>query len=96
MRKSRATETMLVCVMAMLIASPATAQVLYGSIVGTILDPSGSVVPGATVSITDKQTGLTRETTADAQGRYLIQNLVPGRYDIKVAASGFRQSARTS
>ena len=82
--------------MALVFGSPATAQVLYGSIVGTILDPSGSVVPGATVTITDSQTGLTREAAADAQGRYLIQNVVPGRYDVKVAASGFRQSARIS
>jgi len=50
-------------------AAPSHAQVLYGSIVGTVEDPSGAVVPKAMITIANKQTGLTRDTTSDDAGR---------------------------
>ena len=52
----------------MVSASPVKAQVLYGSIVGNVKDSQGAVVPGATVTITNKQTGLTRDSVTDDQG----------------------------
>ena len=52
------------------LAEPAAAQVLYGSIVGTVADPTGALVPKATVSITNTATGASRETTSDEAGRY--------------------------
>ena len=70
-------------------------QVFYGSIVGTVEDPTGAVVPRANISITNKQTGLSRETTSDDAGRYAILNVLPGLYDLKVTASGFRALTRT-
>jgi hypothetical protein len=71
---------------------PATrAQVLYGSIVGTITDQSGAVVPAADVKAVNPQTGETRDVTADDAGRYTIGNVMPGNYHIRVAAPGFRQ-----
>lgn len=75
--------------------APAEAQVLYGSLVGTIADPSDAVIPGAKVTITNKATGLAREVTTDASGRYAILNVVPGWYELKAAAPGFRPVART-
>jgi len=76
---------------------PATAysQVLYGSIVGTVTDPSGSMVPNAAVTITSAQTGVSRESKTDDQGRFLLANVVPGRYDLKAEARGFRPSIRS-
>ncbi|MBI3679365.1 MAG: TonB-dependent receptor [Acidobacteria bacterium] len=76
-------------------AAPAAAQVLYGSLVGTVEDPSGSVVPNATVTITNKQTGVTREAASDDRGRFSIGNLLPGRYDLKVTSTGFRPEVHT-
>ncbi|HET8546374.1 MAG TPA: carboxypeptidase-like regulatory domain-containing protein, partial [Bryobacteraceae bacterium] len=73
----------------------ATAQVLYGSIVGIIEDPSGAVVPNATVTIRNTQTGASREIAADEQGRFSIPNVVPGRYDLTVRAAGFRAETQT-
>ncbi len=78
-----------------LCAAPSSAQVLYGSLVGTVEDPSGSVVPNAAITLTNSQTGVTREATSDAQGRFSIPNVLPGRHDLKVAATGFRQASVT-
>lgn len=72
-----------------LICVPASAQVLYGSIVGTVGDPTGAVIPGATVKVTNTATGLSRETTTDAQGRFSIPSLLPGTYDISASSTGF-------
>jgi hypothetical protein len=68
---------------------------LYGSIIGTIEDPSGAVVPKAMITIANKQTGMTRDAVSDEAGRYSILNVLPGLYDLKVTAPGFRQMART-
>ena len=61
----------LICVLALCaglcaIAVPAGAQVLYGSLVGTVEDTSGSSVPGATIQIVNLETGIVRETTTMA------------------------------
>jgi hypothetical protein len=66
-------------------------QVLYGTIVGTVTDQSGAVVPNAEVSAVNPQTGETREAKSDSAGRYTIGNVVPGPYDIHVTAPGFQQ-----
>src|SRR6266542_4003085 len=87
----------LVCVLlAGVCLNAARAQVLYGSIVGTVTDQSGSVVPSANVSITNQGTNLVREAPTDAEGRYSFQNVQPGMYDFKFTAPGFRTLTRTS
>jgi hypothetical protein len=73
----------------------AKSQVLYGSIVGTITDQTGAVVPKANVKAINPQTGETREVTADDAGRYTLGNVVPGTYEIHVAAPGFSQVTTT-
>ncbi len=77
------------------LAAPASAQVLYGSIVGTVTDQTDAVVPKATVTITNKATGLSRETTSDEAGRYSLLTVLAGSYDLKVTASGFKVQTRT-
>src|SRR5215469_15886222 len=74
----------------------ATAQVLYGSIVGEIKDASEAVVPGAVVVVTQVQTQLTRRTVTDTGGRYTFATLTPGDYDVKITASGFKTFAKTN
>lgn len=67
------------------------AQVLYGSIVGTVTDQSGAVVPGATVKVTQMQTGLTRSVTANESGDYAISTIPAGTYSVLVTKNGFQQ-----
>ena len=83
--------------LAILLATHQTAfsQVLYGSIVGTIEDPSGAVVPNAAISLTNSGTSATREIKADEQGRYTAASLSPGTYSLKIIAPGFRTTTRT-
>lgn len=71
-------------------SSHAIAQVLYGSLVGTITDQSKAVVPNATVKVSNTETGLTRETSADSSGNYSIPNLLEGDYNLQISASGFK------
>ncbi|MDP3000401.1 MAG: carboxypeptidase regulatory-like domain-containing protein, partial [Bryobacterales bacterium] len=68
---------------------------LYGSIVETIQDQSGAVVPKATVTITNKATGQTREAASDDGGRFSLLNVTAGLYDLKVSAQGFRTTTKT-
>ena len=72
----------------------ASAQVLYGSIVGTLTDQTGAVVPKATVTVTNTSTGLSRQVTADGAGYYSIPNLLEGTYDRTVTSSGFKPYAQ--
>jgi hypothetical protein len=66
-----------------------TAQVLYGSVVGNIIDPSGASVPGVMVSVTNAQTGLAREVTTNERGAFLLPDLQAGRYDVRITSPAF-------
>ena len=67
-----------------------------GAIVGTVSDPSGGVIPTATVKITDDRTSFTRDTTTNSQGYYVFPALRPSVYTITVSAAGFATSVRKS
>ena len=73
----------------------ASAQVLYGSLVGTVTDQSGAVVPGSEVTAVEVQTGQVRQDISDASGRYNFINVLPGTYKINVAAKGFKNFEQT-
>jgi hypothetical protein len=57
---------------------------------GVVEDPTGAGIPGATVTLTDKDTGLVKTTTSNADGVYNFLALAPGNYSIKVQATGFQ------
>jgi outer membrane receptor protein involved in Fe transport len=73
----------------------ARAQVLYGTLVGTITDPGGRTVAGATVIATEIQTGTIHQQQTNAAGEYDLRNLLPGDYKVEVSASGFAQTVQT-
>jgi hypothetical protein len=70
-------------------ALPAFGQIDRGAISGRILDASGAVVPSATVTITNKATGVAVTTSVDADGVYQVLALIPGTYSVKATATGF-------
>ena len=67
-----------------------------GSIVGTVTDPSGAVVPGATITVTDIGTGASRTTTSNQQGAYSLSAMRPSQYKITVEAPAFRTFSQTN
>jgi Carboxypeptidase regulatory-like domain/TonB dependent receptor len=67
-----------------------------GEIKGTITDASGAVVPGATVTVTNTDTGFSRTAIADERGEYRILLLPPGAYEVRVELSGFAAQVRTA
>jgi hypothetical protein len=73
---------------------PAGAQVLYGSLVGTVADESGAAIPGATVTIAHRETGASRETTTDSTGTYRFPTVQSGTYTVTVQLTGFRTFTR--
>ena len=71
-----------------------SAQALYGSIVGTITDATGSAVPGATVTALHTETGQTRTATTTPAGVYSFPTLPSGTYTIAISLSGFQTFTR--
>src|SRR3954464_583292 len=93
--RSRQLALAALCVAALFMAVPAWAQRTTASIRGTITDQSRAVVPGATVTVTGQDTGLTRTATSDRDGAYTFAELPVGRYRIQVELQGFKTSSRT-
>jgi hypothetical protein len=75
--------------MAMAWLAPVEAQEAGGTIVGTVMDPSGAAVASASVTIKNVATGVERTSTTNVDGVYTAPNLIPGTYEITVTATGF-------
>ncbi len=70
------------------------AQSSFGSIVGTVTDPSGGTIPGATVDLTNTGTSEKRSVTSDSSGNYSFVNVSPGTYRVEVQQPGFKRYSR--
>ncbi|HKV46819.1 MAG TPA: TonB-dependent receptor [Candidatus Acidoferrales bacterium] len=81
---------------ALLSVNSAQAQTVAGSILGTAVDQSGAIVPGANIVLTFTATGAIRTATADASGVFHFPNLSPGVYTVVITAQGFKQSTTTN
>ena len=71
------------------------AQEPTGGIEGTVSDPQGAVVPNATVAIRNTATNSTRTVSAGEDGHYKAVSLVPGSYEVKITAQGFKSQVAT-
>src|SRR5436309_12079318 len=78
-----------------LAAVPVAAQDFRGSIAGTAVDSSGGVLPGATVTITNADTGVSQTVLTDTNGAYQVPYLNPGSYTVAIELSGFKKALRT-
>ena len=74
-------------------AQPAFAQAVYGTIIGTVTDPTGAAIPGATVTILDTAKGTSNTVQTNESGEYAAPHLIPDVYDVQAAASGFTTSS---
>jgi protocatechuate 3,4-dioxygenase beta subunit len=61
-----------------------------GTITGTVTDPTGAVIPEATVTVTNQGTGVDFHLTTNSSGVYSITSLIPGTYTVTVSQKGFK------
>ena len=86
------------CLLALFVAifnSFSYAQVYSGTLTGLVSDPSGAIVPGAQVVLTDEEKGYNFTAKTDNEGRFVLRNLAPGRYRLVVSAAGMRTQTQT-
>lgn len=79
-----------------LVGTTLNAQSFYGSMVGTVSDSTGAVIPGTAVTLKNLGTNDQQKSTTDSSGSYRFQNLVPGHYTLTFAKSGFQMLTRTN
>jgi hypothetical protein len=87
--------SLLFFVFGLILAASAIAQVTTGTIIGTVLDASGSAVPGATIHIKNIDKGTSVQYETDPSGYYRAPFLIPGTYEVSAEKSGFRTGVRT-
>jgi hypothetical protein len=76
-------------------AAFALAQETRGNISGTVADPQGGVIAGASVTVTSLDTKVTTPIKTNNNGYYLASLLIPGRYEVTVESPGFKRSVRS-
>jgi hypothetical protein len=82
-----------VALIALTAAVPAAmAQAVYGSIAGTVVDPSGAALPGVTVTITSVERKTVDSVVSNASGNYTKEHLLPGVYEVKAELTGFKSA----
>lgn len=81
---------------ALVLSTSLLAQTDNASVSGTIKDPTGAVVPGARIVLTEERTGFERRTTTNESGLYVFTSIPPGDYSISVEAAGFKTITRTN
>jgi hypothetical protein len=80
-----------VALSAVCLAVPGLAQTTFGSILGTVTDPSGAVMPDVVITVTNQGENISLEVHTDAQGNYQAENLKAGLYTVTVRVTGFRE-----
>lgn len=84
----RSVLTVLALLLALSLPVPAQ-QAAKATLTGTITDPNGEIVPGAAITATHMATGIRRETVSNDEGLYVLADLVPGDYEVRVELKGF-------
>src|SRR5215831_17198595 len=81
-------------VVLLVISRRVSAQMITGEISGTVQDSSGAVIPGATITLSDEETGAVRIALSMANGEFVITALRPGSYSVKVEKVGLKAYER--
>src|SRR5262245_28067268 len=77
-----------------LMSISSSAQEFRGTIIGTVSDPTGAVLPGVTVTVTNPETHVAQTIVTDAQGLYQVRYLNPGIYSVTAELQGFKKFSR--
>lgn len=93
MFRSPLLRAMVLCCVALSLASPLLAQSTFGAILGTAHDASGALVAGAHVSLTNTGTTAVRAVETDADGNYAFRNIDVGVYALTISAQGFQSQS---
>jgi hypothetical protein len=88
-------QSMVLALFALLVAASAYAQRTSATVRGTVRDSTQAVLPGATVTVVNTDTGLTRATVTNSVGAYAVPELPIGRYRITAELQGFKTATRT-
>jgi hypothetical protein len=83
-------------VMSFLVPYVVSAQIDTGSIVGVVKDPSGAAIAGATVTLKNAATGVSRALTTNEAGEYLFAAILPGTYSVQASAPSFESAVRSN
>src|SRR5437660_11794886 len=78
----------------MFLATAASAQTTNATILGDITDPQQAAVVGATVTVKEIDTGVTRTVQTSPTGSYRVFPLLPGRYEVTASAAGFKKNVQ--
>src|SRR5436309_4669868 len=89
--KNRAALVVLAC---MAFAIALSAQVITGTVSGTVKDASGAVLPGVTIQVQNTDTGVARMLITDERGYYTASNMSPGNYEVSASLEGFQTEVR--
>src|SRR3954467_10665393 len=71
-------------------------QTVSSSITGTVLDPASAVIPNASVTLTDENTGSVRTVLTDSSGLFRFLNVAPGSYRVSVESAGFKNLVQSN
>jgi len=85
-----ASRSLLLFLLSLALTVTVVAQVPTGALRGMVTDPSKAVITGAQVTVKQKETGAERRATSKSDGVFLISNLAPGEYEVKVVMQGFK------
>src|SRR5439155_23480739 len=95
MKKAVSFSALLVVALLCSVSIPrASAQAVFGSIIGTVTDPQGAAVEGVKVTVTDQNKGTSVETTTNESGNYSVTHLIPDAYNVKVEVQAFKSSEK--
>ncbi|MGA7219374.1 MAG: TonB-dependent receptor [Candidatus Sulfotelmatobacter sp.] len=90
MKSSAVAAVVVLAVLGGLLIPTASGQAVFGSIIGTVNDPSGAAVANAKVSVTDQRKGTSDQTTTNESGNYTVTHLIPDPYTVRIEAPGFK------
>lgn len=94
MRSSLRT-VLIFCTVIFALTAVSVGQVPTGGVRGSVLDPNKAAIKGATVGVKNIATGSERKATTGTDGDFLIENLLPGEYELKISVNGFKTNVAT-